>query len=141
MSRPARKPTLWPLRNVSTQIRPHSPRKLIRAETFRLGGLGNDSSENPHEAKRVYPSKPLLIWVDTLRIVHSVGFLAGRLMISRVRGQMLFTIQKLTKPLNGSHQSFLKPVGVREIWMLKKKLIGIIMKYSNLLQRFRQSCV
>ena len=35
MSRPARKPTLWPLRNVSTQISLCNPRRLIRAYTFR----------------------------------------------------------------------------------------------------------
>ena len=39
MSRPARKPTLWPMRNVSTQISLRSPRRLIRADTFRLKGI------------------------------------------------------------------------------------------------------
>ena len=38
LSRPARKPTLWSLRNVSTRISMPSPRRLIRAETFRLWG-------------------------------------------------------------------------------------------------------
>ena len=47
MSRPTRHPTLWPLRNVSTHIsRLRSPRRLIRADTFRLRGIqvwSNDS--------------------------------------------------------------------------------------------------
>ena len=36
MSLPTRKPTLWSLRNLSTQISLRSPRRLIRADTFRL---------------------------------------------------------------------------------------------------------
>ena len=39
-------------------------------------------TENPQEAKSAYPVKPAalrLIRVDTLRRVHNVGFLAGRL--------------------------------------------------------------
>ena len=39
MSRPARRPTLWPLRNVSAQISLRNPRRLIRADTFRLRGI------------------------------------------------------------------------------------------------------
>ena len=35
--RPTRKPTLWPLRNVSTHA--ISPRMLVRADTFRLRGI------------------------------------------------------------------------------------------------------
>ena len=36
MSHPAIRPTLWPLRNVSTYISQSSPLWLIRADTFRL---------------------------------------------------------------------------------------------------------
>ena len=71
MSCPARKLTLWPLRNVSTQINLCSPRRLI------------PETENPQEAKSVYPvslrGMLRLIRVDTLRIIHNVGFLAGQL--------------------------------------------------------------
>ena len=38
MSRSTRKPTLWALRNVSDQISMRSPRRLIRANTFRRRG-------------------------------------------------------------------------------------------------------
>ena len=37
------KPTLWTLRNVSTQIRLRSPRRLIRVDTFRLRGDNSNS--------------------------------------------------------------------------------------------------
>ena len=36
MSRPARKPTLWTLRKVSTRISTSMPRRLTRIDTFRL---------------------------------------------------------------------------------------------------------
>ena len=39
MSRPARKPSTWPMRNVSTQTSLRSSRKLIRAYTFRLRAI------------------------------------------------------------------------------------------------------
>ena len=39
MSRLAGKPTLWSLRNVSNQSSLRSPRRLIRADTFRLRGI------------------------------------------------------------------------------------------------------
>ena len=41
----------------------------------------NPETENPQEVKGVHPGKPAhkLIWVDDLRRVHNVGFLAGRL--------------------------------------------------------------
>ena len=39
MNRPARKPTVWHLRNVSTQISLRSPRRLICADTFRHRGI------------------------------------------------------------------------------------------------------
>ena len=59
MSRPARKPTLSHLRNVSNQIR---PRRLIQADTFCLGGQRYRvmilETENPQEAKSVYLGKP-----------------------------------------------------------------------------------
>ena len=38
-SRPARKPTVWPLRNVSTQISLRIPRRLVRGDTFRHSGI------------------------------------------------------------------------------------------------------
>ena len=44
MSRPPRKPTLWILRNVSTQIGLRSPRRLIRVDTFILS-KGNKGIE------------------------------------------------------------------------------------------------
>ena len=57
MSRSTRNPTLWTLRNVSTQISMRSPRRLIRADTFRLRGKRNrvmiPETENPQEAKRI----------------------------------------------------------------------------------------
>ena len=57
---PARKPTVWPLRNVSTQIRLRCPRRLIRVDTFRLRGdrVMIPETENPQEAKSVYLGKP-----------------------------------------------------------------------------------
>ena len=57
MSLHARKPTLWPLRNVSYQI---SLRRLIRAATFRFRGIEVmiPETENPQEAKRFYMGKP-----------------------------------------------------------------------------------
>ena len=39
MSRSARKRTIWPLHNVSTQISLRISRRLIRADTFRLRGI------------------------------------------------------------------------------------------------------
>ena len=59
MSRSAGKPTLWSLRNVSIQISPHVPHRLIRADTLRLRGkryrVMIPETENPQEAKSVGP--------------------------------------------------------------------------------------
>ena len=66
-----------------------NPRRLNRADTFRLRGIEVyyramiSETENPQEAKsacRVSLRDMLrLIWIDTLRRVHNVGFLADRL--------------------------------------------------------------
>ena len=62
MSRVARKPTLWNLRNVSTQISLRSLRRLFLAHTFRLWGyryrVTIPETEKTLEAKSVYPGKP-----------------------------------------------------------------------------------
>ena len=87
MSRPARKRTLRPLRNVSTTISQRSPRRLIWADTFRLRGIEvknhyswNRKSTGGERSIRISVRGILrLIQVDTLRRVHNVGFLAGRL--------------------------------------------------------------
>ena len=64
-------PILWILRNVSTQISLHTPRRLIRADTF---------SQKIHRRQKVsvrisLRSVRMLILIDTLRRVHHVGFL------------------------------------------------------------------
>ena len=70
ISRPARKPTLCPLHNVSTQISLRNPRRLFRADTFRL---------RRNVSVRVSLRGMLwLIRVDTLR---NVGFLTGRFIL------------------------------------------------------------
>ena len=82
ISSSVRKAIQWPLRNVSTQIR------LIRADTFRLKGIEvyrvmNPETEKTQKAElsaRVSLRGMLrMIRVDNLRGVHTIGFLAGRL--------------------------------------------------------------
>ena len=46
MSRSARKPTLWTLSNISTQISLRIPRRLIRADSFRLWGIEIKSNDS-----------------------------------------------------------------------------------------------
>ena len=89
MRRPARKPTLWPPCNVSTQISLRSSRRLTDPSRhipyqgergIELGFL-----KQKIQAKSVYPGKLMLVRIDTLRRVHNVGFLASRVIRERYK--------------------------------------------------------
>ena len=87
MSHSTTKPTFWTLRKVSTQINLSMPRRLTKTDTFL-----------PHlifmiQESLLYTSIPLrrnvsvrislhglcrLIWVNTLRRVHNIGFLVEK---------------------------------------------------------------
>ena len=84
MSRPARKSTLWTLRNVSSRISLSLPCRLTRIDTF------SPAVDFLFQESVLYTSIPLrrnvsawislrglgrLIWVDTLRRGHNVGLL------------------------------------------------------------------
>ena len=85
LSRPARKPTLWTPRKVSTRISLSMPRRLIRIYTFRLLWIfcfGNHYSiplRRNVSARISLRGLHRLIWVDTLRRFHNDGFLFERL--------------------------------------------------------------
>ena len=85
MSRPARKPTVWTLHKASTRISLNMLRRLTRTDAFRLLWVFRFLES------LFYTSIPLkrngstrislrglhrLIWFDTLRRCHTVGFLA-----------------------------------------------------------------
>ena len=77
MSRPARKPTLWTLRHVSTQTSLRPSKKAIGIEEGFL-------KEKTHRKRKVSVQVSLrvilrLIRVDTLRRVHNVGLQTGHL--------------------------------------------------------------
>ena len=102
MSHPARKPTLWPLRNNSTNISLHSLRRRIRADTFRLNGIVEViiPETEIHRRQKVSIWVSLcgmlrLIRVDTLRKIHNFVFVRGM-------AQILFTIRCFTcRPYQG----------------------------------------
>ena len=82
MSRPARKPTLWTLRKVSTRI------SLTHAAQFNPDRHFSPPVDFLFQESLFYTSFNLrrnvsvrisLIWVDTLRREHNVGFLGERL--------------------------------------------------------------
>ena len=88
MSRSMRKPTLWSLRYVSTQISMRSQRRLIQADSYRLNW--DRGIELWFMKQKIYRRRSLyvrvslrgilrLIRFDALRRVHTVGFLVGRL--------------------------------------------------------------
>ena len=88
MSRPARKPTVWPLRKVPTRISLSVPRRLTRTDTFsppvhflfQETFVYTSISQRRNVSARIsLRGMRKLIWVDTLRRYHNVGFLAGRL--------------------------------------------------------------
>ena len=87
ISRSVRKPTIWTLRKVSTQISLSMPRRLTRTDTFRL--LWTFCFRNHYSIRNMSDRISLrgvrrLIWVDTLRRVHNVGFLVERLICDLV---------------------------------------------------------
>ena len=78
MSRSVRKPTLWTLRKVSTRISISMPLTLTRTDLFRLLRIfcfRNLYSIPPRQNVSARISMRMLIWFDTLRRVHIVGFL------------------------------------------------------------------
>ena len=88
VTRSTRKPTLWTLRNVSTRISLGSPRKLIRADSFRLRRIeiySNDSCKQKIQRRRKLTDRLTLrgmlklIRLNTLRRVHNVDFHLERL--------------------------------------------------------------
>ena len=83
-----RKPTFRTLRKVSTLISLSMPRSLTRTDTFRLrvDFLFQESLlytsillRRNVSARISLRGLRMLIWVDTLRRVHNVGFLTERL--------------------------------------------------------------
>ena len=91
MSRPARKPTVWTLRKVSTRISLSMPRRVNPDRhflppvdfLFQESLLYTSISLRRNVSARIsLRGLHRLIWIVTLRRVHNVAFLMGRWYIS-----------------------------------------------------------